>query len=412
MELNIIKRKECRLCKSKELELALSLKPAPVRDDYLNNGQLELRQETYPLELYLCKKCGHVQMLDIINPEFLFREYNFITASSKSLVKHLQDAADSILERIKPKKSSLVVEIGSNDGSVLRYYKEKGMQVLGIDPAEDIARKATESGIETLPEFFTSVLAKEIRKEKGQASIIVANNVYAHVDNLSDMTYGVKELLSPDGIFVFEVSYLVDTIEKMLFDTIYHEHLSYHSVKPLKKFFEKHELELTDVKRIPTKGGSIRGIVRHLGKESISKSVFDLLVLKDKLCLDKIDTFKVYAKRIKDIKEALHKILGKYKKDGKTTAGYGSSVTVNTLMHHFELDKYISFIADDNPSKQGRYTPNQRIPIFSPQALYEKKPNYIVILAWNYANQIMEKHKLYSENGGHFIIPLPEIKLY
>ena len=219
----------CRLCDSKALELALPIAPSPIADAYIPASRLGIPQELYPLDLYLCKDCGHVQNIDIVNPELLFRDYLYTTSSSSGLVAHFKKYAADIAVGFAVEPGSLVVEIGSNDGSLLRSFKEYGLQVLGIDPALTIAERATASGIETLPEFFTASLASKIREERGNATIIAANNVFAHSDNLADIVRGVRNLLADDGVFVFEVSYLVDIVDEYLFDTVYHEHLSYHS---------------------------------------------------------------------------------------------------------------------------------------------------------------------------------------
>lgn len=406
------KRDNCRLCESTSLELALALQPTAIAEHYVNKEEINTVQEKYGLNLHLCNNCGHLQMIEFLDPQFLFSKYRFATSHSTGLIKGLQEGADRALELVAHDKNSFVVEIGSNDGSLLQYYKNKGMKVLGVDPAKEIARRATETGLETMPEFFTSDLAKKIKKEKGEALIIVANNVYAHSDDLEDMTKGVRELLHKDGIFVFEVSYLADIVEKMLFDTIYHEHVSYHSIKPLARLFERNNLELIKVERIKSKGGSIRGIVQKLeGQRQKSQNIENLVRFEEETGLDKLITFHNYGRLINKKKENLQAILDNYRSNGAKIAGYGSSPTVNTLIHHFELERFMDFIALDTEWKQGLFTPGHHIPLLHPKALIEKKPEYTIILAWNYANQIIEKNKAYLENGGRFIIPLPEIKI-
>ena len=407
------RRNDCRLCEGLKLEMALSLKPTAIAEQYVKREQVNLKQETYPLDLYLCGDCGHLQMLDVINPEVLYRGYTFKTSGSLGFVQQLNKGADSTMTRMFPTdQTPFVVEIGSNDGSVLKYYQSKGMRVLGVDPAREIARKATDSGLETWPEFFTPDIGRKIRKEREQADIVVANNVYAHADDLNGMTEGIREVLSPTGIFSFEVSYLVDIVQKMLFDTVYHEHLSYHSVKPLESFFGKHGMELVDVERIKAKGGSIRGFAQlQEGPREQAPTVRELLDLEKRMGLDRVETFREYGEKIDDIKRELHRLLKGYKSQGKTIAGYGSSHTVNTLMHHFELDQFIDFIALDTEWKQGLFTPNHHISLVSPEELVKRKIDYTIILAWNYSKPIMEKNQAYRENGGQWIIPLPEAKV-
>lgn len=406
------KRKTCRLCDSKKLKLALRLKSTPIGDDYVKKNRLNEVQATYPLDLFLCEDCGHAQMLEVLNPETVFGDYLFETSSSKGLIEHFKNFVEDMSARIKLRKGALAVDIGSNDGTLLRFFKKKGLRVVGIDPASNIANKATRSGIETLPEFFNLKLAKKIKVKFGFADIITAANVFAHIDDLADVTEGVRHLLSCDGVFVFEVSYLGDIIEKMLFDTIYHEHLSYHSIKPLKTFFDKHGLELFDIERIKSKGGSIRCFVRIKGAgRKISKIVYKMIAREEKLGYDKIESFLKFADKINSLKTRLLKIINKIEKDGKKIAGYGASVTVTTLIYHLGIGNKMLFIADDNAKRKNLFSPGFHIPVRTPNELYRKKIDYVIILAWNYAEPIMRKHQSFFNTGGHFIIPAPKVKI-
>lgn len=412
MNKSFYRRDNCRLCNSKNLELVVHLAPTPIADDYVTAERIRDIQEAYPLDLFFCHACGHVQLLDVVDPEILFRNYTYVTSVSLGLVEHFRRYADNALNRFSPQSGALAVEIGSNDGSLLRFFKEGGMRVLGIDPAQEIAKKATESGIETLPVFFTSGVGQKIRQERGPATIVAANNVFAHSDNLGDMADGIREMLAPNGVFVFEVSYLVDTVQKFLFDTVYHEHLCYHSVKSLDTFFRRHGMEFVDIERIPTKGGSLRGFVQLAGGPwPVSASVRGLIELEERLGFDKAELFKVFAAELEDIKKQLLILLRDLKAQGKIIAGYGASATVTTLMHYFGLGDILSFIVDDNPVKQGRLSPGYHIPVLPPQALYERKPDYVVILAWAYSEPIIKKHQAYLEVGGHFIKPLPDVEI-
>jgi hypothetical protein len=396
----------CLLCGSQNLELALPLAPSALANDY--SPVLDQVQDRYSISLSLCHDCGNVQVEDVINPELLFRSYTYRTSSSLGLVKHFREYASAVLRNIMPARDSLVVDIGSNDGSLLRAFKDQGLQVLGIDPAVQIAGQATASGLTTVPEFFTSRLARELKQQGIAAAVITANNVFAHSDQLPDMADGIRELLTPDGVFCFEVSYLVDIVQKMLFDTVYLEHLCYHSVRPLVSFFRRHHLELIDVERIPTKGGSIRGTVQHAGgPRHISPVIADLIDLERAVGLDKVETFRAYADDIAVVKNQLRDLLVKLRARGKTIAGYGASPTVTTLLFHFDLGDKLDFLVDDNPVKHNTFSPGHRIPVYDSQKLYEKKADYAVILAWNYARPIMEKHRAFAEQGGHFIVPLP-----
>lgn len=412
MKPDVIRRETCRLCGSTAIELVIPFRPSAIADDYITAERLNEKQESYPLDLFLCRVCKHTQILDAVNPEILFRNYTYVTSVSLGLIEHFKKVAEKLMNRVQPVPGALVVEIGSNDGTLLRNFKANGLRVQGIDPAREIARRTTQSGIPTIPEFFNSELAAQILHENGQASLFIANNVFAHADNLGDMADGIRLLLKPDGVFVFEVSYMVDIVEKMIWDTIFHEHLCFHAIRPLAHFFNLHGMELFDVERIPTKGGSIRGYAQLKGgPRPLESSVGDLLALEEKMQFGDPQTFRAYADRINATKRSLLDLLSTLRTAGKTVAGYGASATVTTLLHHFELGDKLDFIVDDNPVKQGTYSPGHHIPVLPPSAIATRKPDYIIILAWMYANPIIQKNQDYLNQGGHFILPNPEIKV-
>ena len=412
MKTPCFRRDNCRLCGSHDLELVLSLAPTAIADEYVTLECLDKVQETFPLDLFLCHACGHIQSLDVVNPEILFGNYTYLTSVSSGLVEHFRGYASEMIRRMNLSKGALVVDIGSNDGFLLRFFQDWGMRVLGIEPAHEIAQGASESGIETLPTCFTLEIGKNIRREYGAAAIVNANNVYAHIDDLADVTDGIRDLLAPDGVFVFEVSYLVDIVQNDLFDTIYHEHLCYHSVRPLKYFMERHGLQLINIERVPTKGGSLRGIAQLAGgPRSESPSVAEFVSLERNLDFDRSETFKSFAKRIEGLKTQILIVLHQIKSEGKIIAGYGASATVTTLIYHFDLGELLSFITDDNTLKQNSFSPGYHIPVLSPQALYDRKPDYVLILAWNYATPIIKRHQAFLNQGGHFITPMPKIEV-
>lgn len=406
------RRETCRLCGGGDLELVFPLAPTPFADSYIGKESLDKVQEKFPLDLYFCKSCSHLQLLDVIDPEVLYGDYIYFTASSPGLVEHFREYADEVAGVVEPPDGSLAVDIGSNDGTLLKYFKNRAMKVLGIDPAREIAKKATDSGVETIPAFFNAELGSKIRKEYGPATIVTANNVFAHADNLADLAEGIRELLDRDGAFVFEVSYLVDMVQNKVFDWVYHEHLCYHSVKPLDAFFRRHGMELFDVKRVPTKGGSLRGFAQFLdGPRPISPAVGELMKLEEELKFDCPETFKDFSKEIGKAKDELFELLSRLKSEGKVIAGYGASATVTTLIYHFDIGRFLDFIIDDEPSRQNLFSPGHHIPILSPQALYERNPDYVVVLAWRFSEPIMKKHQRYLSEGGHFIVPLPMIEV-
>ena len=252
----------CRLCNNTNLKLAFSLEPTPPANAFVDKQKISIKQDCYPLDIFFCEDCNHVQLLDVVDSNILFEDYVYVSGTSPVFVKHFEEYANFLINNYLENKKSLVIDIGSNDGTFLRFFKEKGSRILGIDPAKKISSKANSDGIETLNGFFSFELSKSIRKKYGTAEIITANNVFAHVNDMKDMINGIKNLLTPNGIFVFEVSYLVDVIQKNLFDTIYHEHISYHSVIPLIKFFNDNEMELIEAISVDSHGGSLRGIAQ------------------------------------------------------------------------------------------------------------------------------------------------------
>jgi len=399
----------CLLCDSGELSLALPLARSAIGNEYLPKPG---PQETFALSLHRCVSCGNVQIEDVVNPDRLFRSYTYSTTSSLGLVEHFRKAARAIVDRSGATPGSLVVDIGSNDGSLLYEFRQLGFNVVGVDPAVEIAQRATAGGIPTLPEYFTPEVAAQIRAEYGRAAILTANNVFAHSDTLPAMADGIRELLAPDGLFSFEVSYLLDIVQKMLFDTVYHEHLCYHSVRSLNAFFTRHGLQLFDVQRIPTKGGSLRGLVQRAGgPRPVSPEVRRLLEWEELTGLHSPDTFRAFARRIEAAKEQVLTLLDRVRAAGMIVAGYGASPTVTTLLSQFDLGNRIDFLVDDNPVKQHTFSPGHHIPVYPPPAIAEREADVIVILAWNYAAPIMAKQTQFAETGGRFIIPLPLLQV-
>ena len=410
---DVTRRDRCRLCGSKHLQLVLPIAASPIADAYLPRERLSEKQDAYPLDLYLCNGCGHVQNVDVVNPEILFRDYIYVTSSSLGLVEHYRQYADDVTAEFGVERGALALEIGSNDGSLLGFFKAKGLKVLGIDPARRIAEEATARGITTLPEFFGSKLAEGLRKEHGPAAIIAANNVFAHADNLADIVQGIRTMLDDDGVFIFEVSYLPDIVDRFLFDTVYHEHVSYHSVLPLTRFFEKLGMQLFDVLRISSKGGSIRGFAQLSpeGRHAVTYRVTEMISEESRRGFDKSSVYREYGAAITARKNALQKVVNDACARGKTVAGYGASTTVTTLVWHFELSDKLHFLVDDNPLKQGLFAPKCHLPVLPSEVLYSRRPDYVVILAWNYAEPIMKRHQRYLSEGGTFVVPLPELRV-
>jgi hypothetical protein len=398
------------MCNSSGLKKALSLKSTPPGNDFLSQDDLGIEEKTYPLELYFCQNCHHIQLGHVVDPKILYQKnYTYVSATSKQFVDHLENYSKEMIDMFHLKPDSLVVDIGSNDGTCLSFFKSKNMKVLGVDPAISIAKKATKNGIQTIANFFNYDLASKILTEFGPAKFITSHNACAHIDNLLDVVKGVELLLDEDGVFVLEVGYLVDVYENTWFDTIYHEHLDFHTVGPFKKLFEQVNMEVINVQRISPQGGSIRVMAQKKnGKFKKKSSVEELIQLEFDLSLDKIETFYKFESQINLVRDKLHALIGKIKADGKTIAGFGAPTKATTLMGHFNLDESVlDFIVDDNPLKQGLYTPITHIPVLSAEAIYQKKPDYVLILAWNFSSPIMKIHRRYAKEIGQFILPMP-----
>tara|TARA_B100000315_G_scaffold78019_1_gene71378 strand:+ start:5917 stop:7152 length:1236 start_codon:yes stop_codon:yes gene_type:complete len=405
-------RDTCRLCQSKNLEVVLSLEPTPLCDAYVLAERLKEVQETYPLDLYLCRDCGYVHLTYVVDPENIYTDYLYVTTSSMGLADHFQLYSKEVLRRLNPISDSLIIDLGSNDGTLLSFFKKQGMRVLGIEPAREIATKTTNLGVETLPEFFTSEMADKIEEKYGFAKIITINNLFANIDDLDDTVEGVCKLLSPDGVFVMESSYLGDMIKNMVFDFIYHEHLSYFSVKPLLKFLDRFNMELIDVQRVPTKGGSLRYYIqKNGGPRAVSAFVDEMVVYENDHRLDLVETYETFSNEINARKSDLTNMISKLQKEGKTFAGFGGSATTTTLMYHFDLCDKIEYIVDDNPAKHNTYSPGCHIPVLSSEEIYERKPGYVIMFAWRYFEPITKKHQRFLDQGGHFIVPLPELEV-
>ncbi len=406
-------RNDCRLCGATSLELVLPILPSAIGDAFVSKEQLGEVQELFPLDTYICLECGHLQNLDVVDPEILFRNYTYRTSASMGLVEHFRKYAKAVVEGLQIPPDSLVVEIGSNDGSLLKAYKAHGMRVIGVDPAKSIAASASAEGVKTLPEFFTSQIAQTILVQNGPASVMCANNVFAHADNIADIVKGIRSLLSPDGVFVFEVSYVPDIIDNFVFDTIYHEHVSHHALIPLERFFISLDMTLFDVERVSTKGGSIRGFAQPLstGKRPKTDLMVQMVDEENRRGIQRPEIYRKFYQDIEKRKRAVLEYLDHAIAQGKTIAGYGASTTTTTLLYHFELLTRLKFIVDDNSIKYGLYSPGAHIPVHPSSDLYSLRPDVVVILAWQYAAAIVGRHGRFTEAGGRFLVPLPEMSI-
>ncbi len=400
----------CRFCLNKKLIQVIDLGNQPAANAFLSKRQLKEKEYYFPLKVNFCPECGQLQLTHVVSPDYLFRNYVYVSSTSQVFVAHFEKYAQSVYKKIKLDTDSLVVDIGSNDGILLKPFKKLGTKVLGVDPARKIAREATRNGVPTIPEYFDQQLANQITKKWGFADVITFNNVFAHVPYIDELILAANKLLKPEGVLIIEAPYLVVFLKKNLFDTIYHEHVSYLSVRPLQTLFKRFNMAIFDVEETDSHGGSIRVFVKkNESKRKIEKSVDEDIKTERRLGLANVQTYKKFAKKIDQNKESLNKLLRKLKSKGKTIIGYGAPAKGNTLLNYFCLEpEILDYIVDDSPYKQGLFTPGMHIPVVSSECIIRDKPDYILILAWNFAESIMKKLSDYKKNGGKFIIPIPK----
>ena len=412
MPATVSHRHTCRLCDSKNVERVVSLKPIPLSENYSTDRNVAANAPRYPVDVYMCADCGHVQHLDVIDPKDLWDSYTYYSGDAKGMPEHFLQVSDKIIKRCNPASGSLVIDIGSNDGSLLKPFKQAGMRVLGIDPATEVAQKANASGIPTIPSLMSLDLAKRIREEHGPAQVICAFNVFAHADNLGEMVDSVRSMLAPDGLFFFEAQYLLDIIDGVLIATIFHEHMSHHSVKPLISFLDRHGLELIAVERARIQHGSLIGAVQLKGgKRPVEDSVKQLLALEADRQLDKLQTLRDFDAKVKQLRDRTAGLVATWKKQGAKIAGYGAARSGPTLIAQLGLAGAIEYIVDDHPQKVGKFETGDGIPVVPTSELCKKIPDYTVILAWVHSQKIIETNQEYLDRGGHLVVLCPETRI-
>lgn len=403
------KRTDCRVCAGTRLTRFVELGPQPLANAFLTEQEAkESGEERFPLDLYVCGTCNHVQLLDVVSKETLFSHYLYFSTVSRTIPAHFAALAAEVAAR-HTNRGDLVVEIGSNDGVLLSAFEGTGLRALGVEPATNVAEVARKRGVHTLNRFFTPETADAVAHDLGRARVILANNVIGHIDDLHGVMLAVKRLLTDDGTFIFEVPYVVDMLEKNEFDTAYHEHLSYFAVRPAKVMLERAGLTLIDVKRQSVHGGTIRLYAKPAATaERPTAAVADLVALESRLGLDTMAPYEAFAHRCEALRSELVAIITKLKADGKRIVGYGAPAKGNTLLNYCGITaKHLDYIQDTTAAKQGLLAPGTGIPVVPPERFQRDTPDYAILLAWNYEAEILAKEAAFRARGGKFIIPIP-----
>jgi len=407
----------CRFCETPLEHSVVDLGVSPLCQKHVTPAHFDRAEPHYPLHARVCHACFLVQVADVVPPEEIFGdgEYAYFSSYSESWLRHARDYATSMIERFGLGPKSQIVEVASNDGYLLQYFLGSGARVLGIEPAANCAEAAIDRGIETVVEFFGRATAEEIRRKRGPADLLLGNNVLAHVPDINDFVAGLKILLAPDGVLTLEFPHLMRLVEENQFDTIYHEHFSYLGFTTVERIFSHHGLSLFDVEELATHGGSLRIYARHAeaSAPSTSDRVSELREREANRGMLDLDYYTRFGERVRETKRKLLTFLIAAKREGRSIVGYGAPGKGNTLLNYCGIrTDFLDFTVDRSPHKQGNFLPGSRIPILAPEAIFEARPDYVLILPWNLREEIMEQMAGIREWQGRFVVPIPEVKVY
>jgi SAM-dependent methyltransferase len=405
----------CRFCATELRHTVVDLGMSPLCESYVTAEQLNHMEPYYPLRVYVCHQCFLVQVQEYVSPEAIFREYAYFSSYSDSWLAHVKGYVNMITERLGLTPASQVVELGSNDGYLLQYFVAKGIPVLGVEPARNVAAEAVAKGVPTVTEMFGRQTAAELAASGHQADLLCGANVLAQVSDLNDFVGGMQRLLKPGGVVTVEFPHLMRLVEENQFDTIYHEHFSYFSLISAERVFAAHGLTLFDVEELPTHGGSLRIYARHVEDASkpVGFRVRDLRAREEASGFNRLDRYASFTEQVHETKRRLLECLIAAKRRGKRIAGYGAPGKGNTLLNYCGIGRdFLDYTVDRNPYKQGKFLPGTHVPIHPPEALWETRPDYVLILPWNLKDEIMEQVADIRSWGGQFLVPIPDVKVY
>jgi SAM-dependent methyltransferase len=402
----------CILCGSSEVEPFLDLGATALANKFLTASELSRPEPSFPLVVGFCHGCGHVQLTQRVPPSVMFEDYLYVSSASDTLKRHLYELSDVVAARRTLGPQDLVVDVGCNDGTLLKGFRRHGPRVLGVDPAKNLAERFDDPEIERHTGFFDSGSARAIRALFGTAAVVTATNTFPHIPELEDFVHGLQLVLAPGGVFVIEAHYLADLLEQGAFDTIYHEHVSYWALRPMTRLFEAHGMRVVDVERLPIHHGQLRAFVQRDGEGAVQPSVGEALDAESAMGIDRIDTYRRFAENARRLRDELGRVLSELRAEGNRVAGYGAPAKSNTLLSFLRLGpRQLDYIADRSPLKQGLYTPGAHIPVVAPERLLEDQPEYVLLLAWNFADEVIEQQAEYRARGGRFLVPVPEVRV-
>jgi len=402
----------CIACNSAEVEVFMDLGKTPLANKFLAPDELGLTEPVYPLRVAFCRACGHVQLAEIVEPPAMFDHYLYISSASTTLENHLLSLAGQVRVRTALQPNDFVIDVGANDGTLLSGFVASGQRVLGVEPAANLAPLAAKRGVPVDNSYFGAETARRLRDTHGRAKVVTATNVFPHIPALADFIAGLDEILEPDGTFVLEAHYLQDLLDAAAFDTVYHEHCSYWAARPMAALFARHGFEVVDVERLAIHHGQLRAWVKRKGVETPSPRVAALVADELRRAMDTIAPFHALAAKAARIRTELSALLDCLKAEGKRVVGYGAPAKGTTLLSYLDIraDR-IEWIADRSPLKQGRFTPGTHIPIVAAERVLAEMPDYVLLLAWNFVDEIVSQLAAYRDAGGKFIRPVPEVEI-